>query len=98
MRYVFTGTIAISLMFSAFSSWVFLGDGYDEDLCARKSLGYQTQWYEMYSTFNDFICVWTPFFYIMAVYLFFLAFIPLQLGTLATWLAVRFLHRKKSEE
>jgi hypothetical protein len=95
VRYIFIGTVILSLTFSAVSSWGFLGDNLGQDLCTYMGKGYIPPWYEMYSIVNDEVCIWTPFFYILIVYLFFIAFLPMQIATVIVWLISRFVSRKQ---
>ena len=96
VRYVFIATVILSMGFSAFSSLVFLTDNSGQDLCTYKyEEEYRPAWYEVYSIVNDEICVWTGLFYFMIVYLFFLAFLPLQIGTLGVWLICHFISKRQ---
>lgn len=94
MRYIFIGTIILSIAFSAICSWAFLGDNLGQDLCTYMGKGYSPHWYEMYSIVNDEVCIWTPFFYILIVYLFFYAFLPMQIITLIIWTILYFFSKK----
>ncbi|MCB1532751.1 MAG: hypothetical protein KDJ35_07770 [Alphaproteobacteria bacterium] len=94
VRYVFLSTIVLALAFSALASWAFLGDNAGQDLCAYMEKGYQPRWHDIYSTVNDQVCIWKPMFYIMVIYLFFYALLPLQIATLGTWLVKRLLTSK----
>ena len=98
IRYVFIATIILSLAYSALGSWAGLDANSSQTFCDRKPLTYQAQWYEVYSTMEDYICVWTPMFYVLIVYLFFYAFIPLQIATLAAWFISWFVLKKSKAD
>lgn len=89
VRYVFIATIVLSMAFSALASWAGLDASSSQVFCDRKPLTYQAQWYEMYSTMEDYICVWTPMFYVLILYLFFYALLPLQAATAVIWLFMK---------
>lgn len=96
VRYVFIATIVLSMAFSALSSWAGLDASSSQAFCARKALTYQAQWYEMHSTLDDYVCVWTPMFYVLIVYLFFVAFLPMQIITAIVWIVSRFVSKKQN--
>ena len=90
--YAFIATIVLSLAFSFFATWAFLGDNLGEDLCAYVEKNYHLQWYEIYSVVNDQICILKPMAYFLLVGMFLFAFIPFQGVTILIWAAQKFLY------
>ena len=95
--YAFIVTIVLSLAFSFFATWAFLGDNLGGDLCTYMGKDYQPQWHDIYSIVNDEVCILGPMAYFLLVGMFLYAFILLQGVTILIWAAQKFLKRKQQK-
>lgn len=90
VKIYFVLTIILSLAFSALFTWFMITDNLGGAMCTYVSVGRG-----LYFIVNDTPCILTAESYFTLVYFFFLAFLPLQLGTLGFWLLRKLKNRKR---
>ena len=94
VRYVFISTIILSLIFSLLITWLAITDNLGQGSWCRSVHDIHNK-DGIYFVINGAPCVLTLQTYFSTVYFFFLAFLPLQISTLAAWFTSRFILKNK---